>query len=461
MATNTPTKEETTPAVKVNGNTDSDWSKPLRQLFTELISCNSVMNEAAAELYFYSFMGAYLNKVKIKDGVSNKDLRVSLCWIQTARSGKGRVNKAMKKICDACGVSCQIITQYTEAGLIGTIDEEAIKANDKYISEGLCEASPSIIVKDKNGNDKTILWRDPIIRGDAGNYDILIFDEMQILLEPKRENQEIILSLQPVLDCPPYVRKKLRSKYPIEYSNPLTIIGTTYPFQTVPTIVATSGFLQRMFLLIRKLTIDEIKTMKDMQKTLMDPNISVTFDKKLEIFKKRIEKVGRAPRTLIVDMEARDELTTVSHYFINLIRDRKGGSRETLLSFANTVEEVCLKIAGQYVVQHGGTTIKKNDIRRNFEITRGFMEMLAKKIDVRDDKEAEEEKKRVIEIFKRTISVLKVDHLSKKEFKEAINKVFNKGLMGCAAMIDAYTEAGYFTTRKGTKNTINYYLNNE
>lgn len=441
--------------------TDSEWTKSLRQLFTELLGLNSVNNEQAAEIYFYSFMGAYLNKVKIVDGVSNKDLRVPATIIQTARSGKGRMNKALKMICDETGVSCQIVTQYSEAGLIGTIDEEAVKHNDKYASEGLCEASPEIIVKDQKGNDKKVMWRDPIIRGDAGNYDILIFDEMQILLEPKKENQEILLNLQPALDCPPYVRKKLRSKYPIEYSNPVTIIGTSYFFPSFHQVLATSGFLQRTLLFIRKLTIDEIKSMKDAQKDLYDPTKAEDFKRKLTVFKKRIEKIGRKERMLVVDAEARKELTTVSHYFINLIKDRKGSSRETLLSFANTVEEMCLKIAGQYVVMLGGTVIKSNDVRRNFQITKVFMEMLANKVDVKEDKDMQEELKRVLEVFKRAVTLKQTDHLSKKEFKEALNKAFNKGILACSTLVDTYTDAGYFKMIKGQKNIQNYYLNNE
>jgi hypothetical protein len=440
---------------------NEDLTKPLRQLFMELLALNSADNEDAAEMYFHSYLGAYLNKVKITDGISNKDLRVSTVWVQTARSGKGRMNKAFKRICDETDVQCQIITQYTEAGLIGTIDEEAVKHNDKYAGEGLCESNPEIITKDQKGNDKTVQWRDPVIRGDAGNYDILIFDEMQILLEPKKENQEILLTLQPALDCPPYVRKKLRSKYPIEYSNPITIIGTTYPFMSIPKILATGGFLQRTFIFFRKLTLDEVKAMKNAQQKLFDPNVPKIFEQKLEIFKKRMEKIGRGERTLVVEPAARLELLHVGEYFIDMIKDRKGVSREALLSFANTVEETCLKIAAQYVVVHGNKTITQHDIKRNYEVAKRFMEILVNKIDVREDKETEQEIQKVIGAFRRAITVRQRDYLSKKEFVSVINATLHKGNNACGDLIDTYTEAGYFAKKTGGKNQLNYYLTEE
>lgn len=440
---------------------DPEYQKPLIQLFTEMIGLNSVKNEEAATIYFHVFMGAYLKAVKITDGISNKDLRTSFCWIQTARTGKGRVNKVFKKICDECGVTCQIITQYTEAGLIGTIDEDAVKFNEKYISEGLCEASPTITVKDKSGADRIIMWRDPVIKGDAGNYDILIFDEMQILLQPKKENQEILLTLQPALDCPPYVRKKLRSKYPIEYSNPVSIIGTTYPFTSIPNIIATSGFLQRMFVYVRRLSMEEVKEMKSSQKDLMRPEVQQQFEKKLKVFKKRLALIPTGQRMLAVESDAREELTKIGTHFIDMIKTRKGGAREALLSFANTVEEMCLKIAGQYAVMHNKTSIKGQDIKRNFELTKKFMENLVNKIEVRDDKDTQEEIRKIIEIFKRSILAKKTDCLSKKEFKEILNKSLNRGIMACSSMIDNYTEAGYFEIKKGNKNVLNYYLSKE
>ena len=445
-----------------NKNDNPDYVKPLRQLFMELLALNSADNEDAAEMYFHSYIGAYLNKVKITDGISNKDLRVSTVWVQTARSGKGRMNKAFKRICDETGVLCQIITQYTEAGLIGTIDEEAVKHNDKYIGEGLCETTPEVIVKDPKGNDKAVQWRDPVIRGDAGNYDILIFDEMQILLEPKKENQEILLTLQPALDCPPYVRKKLRSKYPIEYSNPITIIGTTYPFMSIPKILATGGFLQRTFILFRKLTITEVKAMKNAQQKLFDPAVPKLFEQKLEIFKDRMSKIGRTERLLVLEPAARLEILHIGEYFIDMIQNRKGVGREALLSFANTVEETCLKIAAQYVVIHGNQkTISAHDIKRNYEVAKRFMEILVNKIDVREDKETEQEIQKVIGAFKRAITLKQRDYLSKLEFKTVLNAALHKGTNACGNLIDSYTEAGYFLKKTGGKNQFNYYLSEE
>ena len=54
-----------------------------------MMSLNSVHNEEVAEIYFHSFMGGYLRDITIIDGISGKDLRISLTFIQNSRTGKG------------------------------------------------------------------------------------------------------------------------------------------------------------------------------------------------------------------------------------------------------------------------------------------------------------------------------------------------------------------------------------
>jgi hypothetical protein len=129
------------------------------------------------------------------------------------------------------------------------------------------------------------------------------------------------------------------------------------------------------------------------------------------------------------------------------------------LSFSNTVEESCLKIAGQYVVCHGATTVvQAHDIKRNYDISKKFMEILVNRIDVKDDKETQDEIKKVIDVFKRSIQLRRRDYLTKNEFKAALNRLLHRGMNTCGNLIDSYAEAGYFEIKKGDKNSYNYFL---
>jgi len=436
----------------------SDYTKPLRQLFMEMMALNSVCNEESSEIYFHVFMGAKMKDIMISDGVSNKDLRINYAHIQTSRTGKGRQNKAMRTICSNCGVSCVIITDYSAAGIIGTIDDSAIKFNEKW---GLNEVNKQYEKKDKQGNIiATHEWKDPVVKGDAGNYDILIFDELKILLEPKRENEEIMLVLQPGMDCPPYVRKKLRNKTPIEYSNPFSLIGTTFPFKGVNNIMGTSGFLQRMFVSVRVMSIDDIKEMRKAQKTLLTPDAKKNFVRKLQIFKKRIAKINFQPTTLGMTERAKNRLDQISNNFLNQVENLKGINRDASLSFTNTIEEAALKIAGQYVIMHGKSKkIDSTDIQRGYNLIKSFMKNLMEKIDIKEDKDTGHEVKQIIRIFNSEVNRKKVKCLTHTVFREVLNKRLNRGLIACGNKIKEMTTAGYFIVKKGDKNTNNYFLN--
>src|SRR3990167_2652958 len=202
----------------------------LRNDFVDIASYISINNEHPAAIYFYVLMGIWFKNAKIVSSANGKDLRIHFTWVQTSRTGKGEMNKLMENICEKVGITCTKVTQYNTAGLIGTINESNIKYNETH---NLTPEYPQIIKTNKAGIEKEYCYKDPVIIGDVGKNEIIIFDEFKILLEPSKDNQEIMLILQPVLDSPPKVYKKMKYDIPVEYSNPVSIVGTTYPFDSI------------------------------------------------------------------------------------------------------------------------------------------------------------------------------------------------------------------------------------
>ena len=437
---------------------DFDESKKtLKQTFRDLLSANSVMNELAIDLYYHAFLGAKFKEIVIASGVSDMDLRINLTWLQNSRSGKGRVNKVFKKICDACDIKCDIITSYSVAGIIGTINEEAVKHNDKYASEGLCQSNPVIIVKDKNGNDKKVFWHDPVIRGDAGNYDILIFDEMKILLEPTNENQDIMLNLQPALDYPPHIRKKLRHAYPVEYSNPVTLIGTTYPFDSIAKILGTEGYIQRTVMLVRNLNIYQINQMRLAQEALFEKNLQEQFNDKLKIFKDMLIRINATPRRLYLTPDARLELRKIREWFSKHIENSAGGTREMLLSFTNTIEEATMKIAGQYVVVIGVyNEIGATEIKKSWMLLCPVIESLIENVRVRDTKEETTERDKVLKTFENACKKQHKDKLNLTESTEVARVVIGLSRVDRENLIKKLATDGFLKMEKGEKKEYLY-----
>lgn len=430
----------------------------LKQLFIEMAALNSVDNEKPAELYFYSLMGAYLKNVKIAHGISKKDLRFSITWLQTARTGKGRLNNTIIRVGNEIGVKCCLVTEYTTAGIIGTLDRDAILHNEKYAPYGLSEHQPEIIV-DIKGKERTIRWRDPIIKGDAGNYDIIIFDELKQLLLPSRENEQIMLSLQPALDSPPHIRKKMSSRHPVEYSNPLTIIGTTFPFKSVSKIVSTSGYLQRTYFFVRKLSDEEVEAMLVKQSEIMNKGIDEEFNKKLELFKRKLSSIDRSEKVISVTEQAKKQLLALIKEYIEKVKGTRGSNKEALISFANTISEAALKIASIHAVILGKSEVDSIHVRMSKEVIYDFMNNLIEKFDVTEDKDRSSLINSVINIFKRTVATQEKPKLNYIEFMMPVSRALNIGQNKAGKLIKELASEGYFIAERSENNALIFSLN--
>lgn len=435
-----------------------DEQKNLHHLFVEMMELNSVDNHFSAQLYFHVFLGAYLKDIKIVDGISQKDLRFSYSWIQTSRTGKGRMNKALKKISDYCGLKCVIITSYNTAGIIGTIDGTAIDENKKWLSYGLTESNSPIEV-DIKGKKKLVYYKNPIILGDAGTQDILIFDELKILLNPSKENLEIMLDIQPALDTPPHIRKKMKFELPVEYSHPISIIGTTFPFKNIGEILGTQGFLQRTFILVRVLTDDEIKAMREKQFTLMTPDIREKFDTKLRIFKRKLEELKPKTKLLNINEKAQQVLRQIREAYFERLKDYQGAEKEMLLSFSSTMEETCIKLAGQYCVLLNKTIIDDIEIKRVYvNLVKYFEESIFTKIEIRQNKEDKEETDKIFLAIKNQMRLLAEDKLTTEQIAKILMSIYHCGRNKALIKIKNLTSSGYFKLIKGDKNVTYYKL---
>lgn len=350
-----------------------------------MIALNSVDNEKVAELYFHSLLGAYFSNAKIQIGVSGKDLRISVFWIQQSRTGKGEANKAFQKICEALNIKIATVTEITTAGLIGSIDNEAIAYNKRY---NLSPDYPERTKMKSNGNELEVYkYQDPVIKGDLADYDILVFDEAKTLLQQSQYTENLLSNLQPALDYPGYVRKKLRHDVPIEYNCSPTIIATTYYFGEISKVLAEQGFFQRVVVYIRDMSINDIKNMRELQGDLMrNKNSKKLFEQKLKIFVKKLKKLDNN-KLLFIQMspEATTKLMSLGDKFISDIEKNLSGSNlYVALSFTNTLQEMALKIAAQYAILSGKNSISPLHIRQGFAVIKTYIDTIINKLEIKE-----------------------------------------------------------------------------
>jgi len=414
--------------------------KTLRQIFIEMMSLNSVDNELAAELYFHAFLGAYF-KHTITFGIYNKDLRISIVWIQPSRTGKGQMNKAFKRVCDECNVSCVITTEFTTAGLIGSIDAENIKYNSTY---GLTPENPVVI----GTRGKQYEYRNPVIKGDLGNFDVTIIDEAKNLLQQTRYTETLLTSIQPALDCPGHIRKKLSTKTAIEYDASPTIIATTYYYSKISDIIAEQGFFQRVALYIRDMNKDDMKRMRKKQKDIIAEEAKEKFESLLKEFKERLSEYKREGLKLEVEKKALDKLEELINKFIDKIAANLIGKElQITLTFSNTCYELALKIAAQYAIINKQTTITSANIMQSFKIIRSYIITIIEKLEIKD--EQLEKHTQLLKSLSYEFRRLKVNKLLKGDVVKLICLRFNIGVKKSTQWVNDLINYGYLKIEKG------------
>ena len=416
----------------------------LRNLFIELTSkLNSVHNELPAELYFHALMGAWLKNIRIlRAGFIRGDLRTSILWVQQSRSGKGVLNKVLTDICEKLGVTVVTETEITTAGLIGYPDEEAQKYN---LLHNLTEEDP--VKEGKNG--ASYVWQDPMVKGDLGDYEIIIIDEAKVLLEPTKFTEQLLTVLQPVLDSPGWVRKKLRSKIAVEYQCSPTIIATTYYFESMQGVIANQGFFQRVAFYKRDLSSKEILEMRDKQAQNANDEATKEYKIKLKKFISMMQQISRDEQIIKLSNGANKCLKKLRYkYFDQIVKDLTGNELKAAQSFSNTIEELTIKIAGQYAVISGKKIIDAGNIAQAYFLAKKVIDTVITKIEIREKVDEEKEIKAIMMLLK------KYDRkVTKMQFYKVMGSQLNWSFNKCQKKLSKLIDGNYIEEIPGEKNT--------
>ena len=363
---------------------DPNFGSALRDHFIRMAcELNSVDNYVPAELYFFSIMGAWLKNARINKGGSAKDdLRVSTVWIQDSRTGKGVLNKVTEKVCKGIGLSVVTTTEVTTAGLIGTIDSEAVKFNSQY---GLTAENPA---KEVGGGSKRkfVAYQDPVIKGDLGNFEVIIIDEGKTLLQPTTHTEQLLSVLQPVLDCPGWVRKKLASKFPVEYQASPTLLISSIKLDNMSKILMEQGFFQRVALFIRDISIEERKEMQEKQLENQKFEIVPEYESIMNEFVAMVKQIPRQETFLSVTDEAKNMLRDIrKQYYDKISAELKGSELTSAGSLGETIQQLCLKIAGQYAIMGGSNVIQQKNIIQARKIVVNLVHTIIEELEIKEE----------------------------------------------------------------------------
>lgn len=338
--------------------------KELRDEYVKLASSKSVYNEWLNEILFFSAIGALMHKndIEIHRGKS-LDTRIHPFYIQDSRTGKGISTKIMQKFAENMGLTTTIESQFTDAGLTGTIKGDVMENNYK---KGYLPQDPNYI--------------DPLVVGDLGLYDILIFEEGVKMVKPEGHSEGRLEIFQGVMDTPGRIRKKLSSEGELNYECNATLVGTTYPLEEFRETVLRQGIFQRMHVGWRPVS-QELRI--KMNKAILDSITNVDdddFNIELAEISDKVKEIITAFKGTSLELNPKGKKAQDS--FINKIMNRiselKGLEYDLISPFTTINMLQNFKFSGVMAVLDESTKINRHNITEAQKLTMKSFESIIK-----------------------------------------------------------------------------------
>lgn len=414
--------------------------KSLIQIFNELanmVVVNVEKQGISIPIYasFYVLMGQYFKDIKIGFGSKEKDLRLNFFWVQNSRTGKGEHSGVAKQVATGLGIRWTKVTKITDAGLLGSIDQFAIEYNYKN--------------KLSEDDDR---WKNPVVVGDLGNFDLIFFDECKQLLEPQVYNENSMQIMQEALDYPGHVRSKLRFNVPIEYDCSCSIYATTYYLgKSIETSLLGTGFFQRNMPYMKDVSIEENNSLRRriIQKFNTSKKNQEVYNDMLNYFIHRVKSINNSPRIIYLDNSAISELDNVFSLFNEEIKKSSGEALKILMSFSQTVIDICTKIGGINSIIEERAFINASNISSSYIMAKSMSDTIINKLSLTEQKtDNSYNAKRV-----KNILILSGGKLSTSSLVDEVRDKLEVGRRKAHALIKKLINENYLREELGDGNT--------
>lgn len=210
----------------------------LLKKYVESFNEQSINNETAGVISFFTILGqVFKNQFIVPSLSGNIDIRVSCFWLQDARSGKSVSWNFMNNIAERVNLVCESPTEWSDAGLIGTIEKS---------KDGEIEIMPGIL----------------------DGCDILQIDEASSLFAKKNYNQSTMMYFQIVLNYlfskTNIIEKQLKAGK-ITCKPHCSLWLTSFPPKEVVDEVIEKGFFQRVLFYPNKISIKDKKMVSNIR----------------------------------------------------------------------------------------------------------------------------------------------------------------------------------------------------
>jgi len=327
-----------------------------RDRFVEIAGSRSLFNTQMNAAMFMSVIGAAMMKRGLLiQHTTLYDLRLHLLWIQASRTGKGVSMNVAEDFATGLGLTMAKELQFTDAGVVGTIDPNAVKINKK---SGFLPGDPDYV--------------NPMVIGDLGLFDIVAFTEAKQMFKTGTHTEDKLEILQTVMDVPKprsyNVRKKLGLELPVQYNSTATIIGTTYFLEEFAEILLKQGLFQRLYTGVRDVT---WKEREKINHALLFPPVDILpYNKYTSSMENLCNEIIEAIN--IYDTDSRLSISEAGLKGLDYLNKERmkyvkntisGTELEIVEPFLTAMVPMNIKLAGQRAILNGASSIRYEDVK--------------------------------------------------------------------------------------------------
>jgi len=335
------------------------FGKSLIDLYCDLFNRKVKRQPHFAELTLHVIIGQLpsVKKLRIYSGDNVIDLRISGCFFKPSGSGGGRGLNFMSRICRALEIIAQIITEITDAALIGTTETEKVYNPEKKGMEVI------------NRIERGAL--DPTVEDGHRVVDIVVMNEADILfsgaMSEFKKNAMLYyqIALNPMGTEDNKLAKKLSRGEWVEFNPECSLFFMSYPPDSFYETIVKRGFLQRMVIIFNIFsTQDRIAVSKELTSML---NTKRTPESEYNDVIRRLAAVnqfwaGKEEVEIKIDPKAKKVLNRLVDEIFVPFDGIADYPRQKLEEFTQRWIEHAWKIAWHHMILRMDTTITLEDV---------------------------------------------------------------------------------------------------
>ena len=319
----------------------NDIGEKIIEEYLELFNLHSFKNQLYGKISLHVILGQLLSKsndgiggIYYKQGAREIDPRVHLLLIKPQGTGKGAGYGFVERTSRALGLDFQSLTESTDAGLVGTLQ-------DNEIVPGLLQSADVVGMEEAS----------------------VLFDYASDFSRKNMTYMQITMNALEDSSC--NITKKLGTET-IEFKPHASFVLMTYPPDKLVDKLLKTGFIDRVIPIFEDVTlIDRLEIIEIMLK-----NINVTdkesFKKKFDELIKKIKNIEDKYRTVRKKIDIPEEMHKVIFRiiseFANKVQAASPKAREKLEHFVTRLHETLLKLAIHHAVLCRRETVEMSDV---------------------------------------------------------------------------------------------------